>query len=284
MADNQYATATAAAAAELGLPLAPVRVPASRVVRLTLWAWRDVLRTRSVTGTHHTELTLRLHGEAHAQEMVVRTVEARRVADLEARTARCRELLAGVEEPLPEPPARGFVPGMSRVDRVQWAEERRTAERRAAAVAEARSVRARAEEELRVLEVRRREVAEAAAWAARGWAKYADLQCAVYTRERTGLLGLRRGQDVDATVPAYEAVLVAAGSPALPGAERPGGQAQLPIGHAVLPVIDRPAADRHPAADGRTADGHPAADPFTADRHPTADHLPTAVAPRNGRP
>ena len=211
MSDSRQSASAPAFVAALHLPVAPVRVPARRVVRLTLWAWRDVLRTRSVTGAHHTELTLRLHGEAHAREVVVRTVEARHKADLEARMAACRRLLDAVEDPLSDAPARSPDPSLTAVKRVQWAEDRRMAERRAARRAEARAARAMAERELTVLQVRHREVTEAAEWAARSWARYADLQCAVYTRTRSGLLGLRRGGDEHATVPPYEAVPVPAG-------------------------------------------------------------------------
>jgi hypothetical protein len=213
MADSpQSATGPASTAAALGLPLAPVRVPARRVMRLTFWAWRDLLRTRVVTGGHHTELTLRLHGEARSQEVIVRAAEARHTAALDARIAALQRT-RDIPEEFPQTVSPGQPDGsMSASERVQWAADRRAAARRAAARAEARSRRESAAQEMALLAVRRDEVAAAAAWAARGWAEYADLECAVYTRVRTGLLGLRRGEDADAVVPPYEPL--AAGVPA----------------------------------------------------------------------
>ena len=186
---------------------APLPRPVDRSQRRRLiWnGLRDRLRCREVADDGHTHYTRVLLAEAHLGQAAVDKWSREIRAGLQARIG---ELVELVSEPTTTPAMQHptevtELQSLTGLDRARWAAERRAndaARRLARQEADARTSRQRELLELR----EQRETADESAQAAQVlWQRDFDRRAAIYTRARTGVLGLKvlKPGEVPAFVP-----------------------------------------------------------------------------------
>jgi hypothetical protein len=171
----------------------PNSIDWSHRLRLSLNGLRDRLRCREVADDGHTHYTRVLLVEAHLGQANVDKWSQEVMAEFDARVANLEDLVAQPPA-LPSPqttPTAAVLQTLSGPDRRRWAEEYRLHESRSRLARQQAEVRARQRRELSDLRKQRAMTAASAAAALVLWQRDYERRAAVYTRARTGALGLK---------------------------------------------------------------------------------------------